>query len=183
MAYQLAFIVGSLRQNSINKELAHALVKLFPEDFSIEFVEIGELPLFNQDKEKDANPVVQKFKQSIAKADGIVIVTPEYNRGLPGVLKNALDVGSRPYGESVWSGKPVVIAGTSPGGIGSALAQKDLRGTLAFLNMPAMSQPELYLQYKEGLFDAEYNITNEGTSQFLQSWVDKAVAWFKKMNA
>lgn len=182
MAYQLAFIVGSLRQNSINKELAHALVKLFPEEFSIEFVEIQELPLFNQDKEKEVHPAVQKFKQSIAKANGIVIITPEYNRGMPGVLKNALDVGSRPYGESVWNGKPVVIAGTSSGGIGTALAQKDLRSVLAFLNMPTMSQPELYLQYKEGLFDANNNITNEGTAQFLQSWVDKAIAWFKKMD-
>ena len=179
--YKLVFVVGSLRQGSYNQILAKAAAKLFPDGFEIEFVEIGDLPLFNQDKEKEANVAVQKFKQSIQKADAVVFFTPEYNRSVPGVLKNALDVGSRPYGESVWTGKPAVIGGVSTGSIGTAVAQSHLRSTLAFFNMPVMGQPELYFQYHDGMFDENHQIINEGTKKFVQNWVNSCVEWVRKM--
>lgn len=179
--YKLAFVVGSLRQDSYNKALAQAVTRLFPEGFKVEFVGIGDLPLYDTDKENDPTPAVQKFKQSIKQADAVLFFTPEYNRSIPGVLKNALDIGSRPYGESVWGGKPAMIAGVSIGAIGTAVAQAHLRGVLGFLDMPTMGQPELYFQYKEGMFDEQHQIINEGTKQFLQKWVSSCVSWVKKM--
>lgn len=179
--YRLAFIIGSLRQHSYNLALAKACALLFPKEFEIEFVSIGDLPLYNQDKERDHCIAVEQFKNSIKSAQAVVFFTPEYNRSIPGVLKNALDIGSRPYGESVWSQKPAMVAGVSIGSIGTALAQQHLRNTLAFLDMPTMGQPEMFLQYQEDMFDDKYHITNERTQQFIQKWVDGCVAWIKKV--
>lgn len=181
--YKIAFVVGSLRKDSINKQLATALSKLLPKDFSATFVDIGELPLYNQDADEATPEVVQKFKRAIADAQGVVFVTPEYNRSIPGVLKNALDQGSRPYGQNVWQGKPVGIVGTSSGAIGTALAQQHLRNVLAFLAMPTLTQPEMFLKFTDGLIDAQGHVTNEGTQKFLQGWVDAYVSWVKKFVA
>ena len=178
--YKLAFVVGSLRQNSLNKSVAKAVAKLYPEEFEVNFVDLGQLPLYNQDEESKPTPEVQKFRESIQAADGVVFFTPEYNRSIPGVLKNALDIGSRPYGQSIWSGKAAIIGGVSIGAIGTALAQQHLRATLSFLDMRILGQPEFYFQYADGVLDEQGEFTNEGTKSFVQSWVNAGVAWVKK---
>ena len=177
--YQIAVVVGSLRRDSFNRKLAHALTKLAPPEFSFKLVEIGDLPLYNQDD--DANPAesVNRLKGEISAAQGLLFFTPEYNRSIPGVLKNALDHASRPYGQSVWKGKPAGVIGVSIGAIGTALAQQHLRNILAYLDVPTLGQPEAFVQAKDGLFDADGNI-GEGSKQFLQGWVDQYVAWVKR---
>ena len=132
--YQIAVIVGSLRKESFNRQLAHALIKLAPAQMQFKVVAIGELPLYNQDADGHEVAVVQQFRDAIRSADAVLFVTPEYNRSMPGVLKNALDQGSRPYGHSVWDGKPAAVIGMSVGAIGTALAQQHLRNVLAYLN-------------------------------------------------
>lgn len=174
--YQIAVVVGSLRKDSFNSKLAGALAKLAPADFSFKRIEIGDLPLYNQDDDATPATTVQRLRTDVKAAQGVLFVTPEYNRSIPGVLKNAIDHGSRPYGQSVWSGKPAGVIGTSPGAIGSALAQQHLRNILAFLDMPTLAQPEAFIQAKEGLFDAAGNIGAE-SRQFLQNWMDRYAAW------
>lgn len=177
--YQIAVIVGSLRQDSFNRKLANAIVKLAPPEFSFSQVQIGDLPLYNQDG--DGNPVeaVKRFKSAIVSAQGILFVTPEYNRSIPGVLKNAIDHGSRPYGQSAWAGKPAGVLGVSVGAMGTAIAQQHLRNILAHLDVPTLGQPEAFIHAKEGLFDETGNIGPD-SRKFLQSWMDKYVAWVKK---
>jgi chromate reductase len=177
--YQIAVIVGSLRKDSVNKKLADAIVKLALPEFSFSRVQIGDLPLYNQDDdEHPAEPVV-RVKRAIKAADGILIVTPEYNRSIPGVLKNALDHGSRPTGRSVWAGKPAGIIGVSPGNSGTAMCQQHLRNVLSYLDVSVMRQPEAYLQMREGMFDNEGNI-GPASRQYLQNWTDHYVAWIRK---
>jgi chromate reductase, NAD(P)H dehydrogenase (quinone) len=177
--YQIAVIVGSLRKDSFNRHLADALVKLAPPEFSFSKVVIGDLPLYNQDDdEHPAEPVV-RMKNAIGAAHGILIVTPEYNRSIPGVLKNALDHGSRPPGRSVWAGKPAGIIGVSPGNGGTAMCQQHLRNVLSYLDVPVMRQPEAYLQMREGMFDNEGNI-GPASRQYLQNWMDHYGAWIRK---
>ncbi|WP_309681316.1 NAD(P)H-dependent oxidoreductase [Polaromonas sp.] len=177
--YRIAVVVGSIRKDSFNKKLAEALEKLFPADFSFTAVRIDDLPLYNQDD--DANPPepVKRLKGEIAAAQGVVFVTPEYNRSIPGVLKNAIDHASRPYGQSVWEGKPAGVIGTSVGQLGTALAQQHLRNVLAYLDVPTLGQPEIFIQNREGLYDAAGNI-GEASHKFLQGWVNDYVAWVKK---
>jgi chromate reductase len=139
------------------------------------------LPLFDQDDENNPNEDVQKFKEEIKYAQGLLIVTPEYNRSIPGVLKNALDQGSRPFGQNVWAGKPAGIIGVSNGVLGTSMAQQHLRNILAFLDVPTMAQPEAYIQFKEGLID-ENGAIGEASRTFLQSWINRYVAWVKKFN-
>ena len=143
--HKIAIIVGSLREGSINRKIARSMCAIRDDDLDCSMVEIGDLPLFNQDLE--AHPPEQwvRFKEQVAATDGILFCTPEYNRGVPGVLKNAIDVGSRPYGRSVWDRKPAAIVSASPGAIGGALANHQLRQACVFLNMPVMQQPEAYL--------------------------------------
>jgi len=143
--YKIAIIVGSLREGSINRKVARSICSLRDDDLDCSIVEIGDLPLFNQDMEKSPPEQWVRFKEQIAAVDGILFCTPEYNRGMPGVLKNAIDVGSRPYGRSVWDRKPAAIVSASPGAIGGALANHQLRQSCVFLNMPVMQQPEAYL--------------------------------------
>jgi len=178
--YQIALLVGSLRRESYNRKLAHALVKLAPPEFSFNHLEIGDLPLYCEDN--DANPPepVQRLKAEIAAASGLIFVTPEYNRSIPGVLKNALDNASRPYGQNAWAHKPASVLGASPGSAGTALAQQHLRNVLAYLDVPALCQPEVFIQVKEGLFDAAGDLANEGTRKSLQNWMDCYVAWVKR---
>ena len=145
MAYKIAILVGSLRKDSLNRKVARSICALRNDNLDCSMVEIGDLPLYNQDS--DANPPEQyvRFRQHIAGADGVLFVSPEYNRGMPGVLKNAIDVGSRPYGQSVFDKKPAAIVTASPGSIGGALANHQIRQSCVFLNMPVMQQPEAYL--------------------------------------
>lgn len=143
--YKIAIIVGSLRKDSINRKVARSICALTSNKLYCSIVEIGDLPLFNQDQEKAPPEQWVRFKEQIAAVDGILFCTPEYNRGMPGVLKNAIDVGSRPYGRSVWDRKPAAIVSASPGSIGGALANHQLRQSCVFLNMPVMQQPEAYL--------------------------------------
>lgn len=152
----IAVIVGSLRRDSINRKVAQSICNLEPDKLRCRIVEIGELPHFNQDHELDLPDASLRFRQAIAEADGVLFCTPEYNRGVPGVLKNAIDVGSRPYGQSVWDKKPAAIITASPGGIGGFGANHQLRQACVFLNMPVMQQPEAYLgNVTEDKFDAD----------------------------
>ena len=177
--YQIAVIVGSLRRDSFNRKLASAMAKLGPSDFSFKQVQIGDLPLYNQDD--DANPAesVKRLKAEIAAAQGLLFVTAEYNRSIPGVLKNAIDHASRPYGQSAWAGKPAGVLGASVGATGTSMAQQHLRNILAYLDVPTLGQPEAFIHAKEGLFDASGNI-GEGSKKFLQNWMDQYVAWVKR---
>jgi chromate reductase, NAD(P)H dehydrogenase (quinone) len=181
-ATRIAIVVGSLRSESINRKLAIALAALGPKDFTFEHVEIGDLPLYNQDHDANPSEQVKRLKAHIAGSQGVLFVTPEYNRSIPGVLKNALDHASRPYGQSAWSGKPAGVIGTSGGAIGTAVAQQHLRTILAYLDMPTMGQPEAFIQFKEGLLDEHGHVANPQTKQFLQGWMDKYVAWVKRHN-
>lgn len=178
--YQIAVVVGSLRQESINRKLASALVKLAPAEFSFKQLEIGELPLYNQDDDGNPAEPVKRLKAEIGGASGLLFVTPEYNRSVPGVLKNALDQASRPYGQNAWAGKPAGVLGASPGTIGTAMAQQHLRNILAYLDVPTLGQPEAFLQIKDGFFDEAGAIPNPNTVKFLQAWMDRYVAWIKQ---
>ena len=177
--YQIAVIVGSLRKDSFNRKLATAIAKLAPPEFSFKQVEIGDLPQYNQDDDAQQAASVKRLKTEIAAAQGLLFVTPEYNRSIPGVLKNAIDHASRPYGHSAWAGKPAGVLGASVGAIGTALAQQHLRNVLAYLDVPTLGQPEGFIHAKEGLFDDAGNI-GPHSKAFLQSWMDKYVAWVKK---
>jgi chromate reductase, NAD(P)H dehydrogenase (quinone) len=177
--YQIAVIVGSLRKDSFNRKLAGAIVKLAPPEFAFTQVKIDDLPLYNQDDDADQAVSVKRLKNEIKGARGILFVTPEYNRSIPGVLKNAIDHASRPYGQNAFAGKPAGVLGASVGAIGTALAQQHLRNVLAYLDVPALAQPEAFVQVKDGLFDEAGNIGPD-SRQFLQNWMDQYVAWVKK---
>ncbi len=169
---QIAVIVGSNRRELINRKFAQALVKLGAGKFDAKFVRIDDLPLYNQDHEGNLAPEVVRYKDEIAKADGVLFVTPEHNRSIPTVLKNAIDWGARPFGTSVWPGKPGFITGTSPGAIGTALVQANLRTVMLGLGMTLLGG-ESYVQFKPNLFDDEGNIGDETTQKFLQGFVDR----------
>ena len=181
MPKQIGYVIGSLRKDSYNRKLAAALIRLGPTDFTFKELRIGDLPLYNQDDDKAQAPEVQRLKSELRAVDAVIFVTPEYNRSVPGVLKNALDHASRPYGQSAWAGKPAGIVGISVGAIGTAVAQVHLRGVLAYLDMPTLGQPEVYLTAKEGLFDEAGNVANPETRKFLHTWMDKYVTWVKRI--
>src|SRR5476649_2476769 len=150
----IAVIVGSLRKDSINRKVANALVELAPEGLKLSIVEIGQLPIYNQDGDENPPAAWTEFRERIKASDAVLFVTPEHNRSVPAALKNAIDIGSRPYGKSAWSGKPGAVVSASPGGIGGFGANHHLRQSLVFLNVPAMAQPEAYLGAADKLFDA-----------------------------
>jgi len=179
--YQIAVVVGSLRKESFNRQLAAALARLAPPEFSFHQVQIGDLPLYNQDDDAHQSAPVKRLKAEILGSQGVLFVTPEYNRSIPGVLKNAIDNASRPYGHSAWAGKPAGILGISIGAIGTAIAQQHLRGVLAYLDMPTMSGSEAFIQNKDGLFD-EAGHAGPASKAFLQEWMDKYVTWIKRHN-
>lgn len=179
MATRIATIIGSLRRESINRKFAHALARLAPADFAFDFLEIGDLPLYDQDQDAHQAEPVKRLKQQVRESQGVVFVTPEYNRSVPGVLKNAIDNASRPYGDSAWAGKPAGVIGVSTGSIGTACAQQHLRGILAYLDMPTMGQPEAFIQHKEGLYDASGGFGDDSRA-FVQGWMDSYVAWVKR---
>ena len=179
MSKKIAVIVGSLRRDSFNGKLANALTKLAPAGFTLSTINIGDLPLYNQDDDGNQASQVKRLKSEIAAADGVIFVTPEYNRSIPGVLKNAIDHASRPYGQSAWAGKPAGVIGISVGAIGTSLAQQHLRNILAYLDVPTLGQPEAFLQMKDDLFESDGSI-GPASRAFLQGWMDKYVAWVNK---
>ena len=179
---QIAVIVGSNRRESINRKLAQALIKLGAGKFDAKIVRIDDLPLYNQDHEGNLAPEVVRYKDEIAKADGVLIVTPEHNRSMPTALKNAIDWGARPFGKSVWPGKPGFITGTSGGAIGTALVQAHLRTVMTGLGMTLLGG-EAYITNKPNLIDDQGNISDENTQKFLQGFVDRFATLVAKLSA
>src|SRR5690554_3345476 len=175
--HNIAVIVGSLRKESFNLKTAKALIDLAPESLSLELLDIANLPMFNEDLE--ANPPKEwvKFREKIRAADGLLFLTPEYNRSIPGVLVNAIDVGSRPYGKNSWDGKPAAIVSVSIGPISGFGANHHLRQSLVFVNVPTMAQPEAYIGGATELFDDKGKLTNDSTKGFLQSYMDAFAKW------
>lgn len=170
MAKSIGVIVGSLRKESFNRKVANFLVKNPPADCTLEIIEIGDLNLYNQDFDEGGTPpAYAPFRQKVKSMNAIIFVTPEYNRSVPGVLKNAIDVGSRPYGQSVWEGKPALVVSSSISGLSGFGANHHLRQSLVFLNMPAMQQPEVYLANVQEYFDENGNLTKTETADFLKN--------------
>lgn len=177
--YQIAVLVGSLRRDSVNRKLAQAVFPLAPDGFQFNELKIDDLPLYNQDDDGHPADSVRRIKSQIKASHGVIFCTPEYNRSVPGVLKNAIDHASRPYGQSAWDGKPAGVIGASIGAVGTAVAQQHLRGMLGYLNMPTLGQPEAFIHVKEGFFDASGGFASAETRKFLQTWMDRYVAWVK----
>ena len=169
--YKVGYFVGSLAKGSINRKLALALTRLAPEGLSLEEIPFADLPLYSWDYDADYPPVARKFKQRIASSDAVLFVTPEYNRSIPGALKNAIDWASRPYGENAFTRKPSAVIGTSPGKIGTAVGQQHLRSILAFCNSPQMNAVEAYIQFEDGLITDDGKVTNASTEEFLSMFM------------
>jgi chromate reductase len=174
---KVAVLVGSLRKGSLNRRAAHALAALAPAGMDLQIVEIGDLPHYNQDLDESPAAAWTSFRDQIKAADAVLFVTPEYNRSVPGVLKNAIDVASRPYGHSAWNGKPGAVMTVAPGALGGFGANHHLRQSMVFLNVPTMQQPEAYNGGAANLFDDAGAITNEGTQQFFQAFIVAFSAW------
>ncbi len=177
---KVAVLLGSLRKASLNRKLAHALAELAPPSLSFEIVEIGQLPWYDQDDEGDPPTAWVEFRARVKAADALLFVTPEYNRSVPGALKNAIDVGSRPYGQSVWNAKPGAVVSASPGAIGGFGANHHLRQSLVFLNVPALQQPEMYIGGADKLFDADGKLLSESTRELLLKFLSAFAAWIEK---
>jgi len=175
--YKIAVLVGSLRKGSYNLKMAKFLIGLAPTSLSLQVINIGELPLYNEDLEASLPEQWKVFREQLLGFDGVLFVTPEYNRSIPGVLKNAIDVGSRPYGKSVWDGKPGAVVSVSPGSIGGFGANHHLRQSLVFINVPAMQQPEAYIGGAAKLFDESGNLINESTKEFMRKFIEAFAKW------
>jgi len=180
-SYKVAVVVGSLRKESVNRKAAKALTRLAPKNLEFEFVEIGDLPHYDEDVEAAGVPKSwTRFREQISAADAVLFVTPEYNRSVPGVLKNAIDVGSRPYGQSAWAKKSAAIMTVSPGAIGGFGANHHLRQSLVFLDMPILQQPEAYVGGGFDLFDDAHEIKSDGTRKFFKNFIDAFAAWIER---
>lgn len=180
----VCILVGSLRKASFNRMLANALISLAPSSLKLDIVEIGQLPLYNEDIETAAPPAPWiAFRQRVKAADAVLFVTPEYNRSVPAVLKNALDVGSRPYGASVWNRKPGAVVSSSPGAIGAFGANHHLRQALVFLDVPTMQQPEAYISHVDKLFDERDKLGSDGTRKFLQQFMQAFANWVETIRS
>jgi chromate reductase len=180
MSRTVAVIVGSLRKESLNRKVVEALIAEAPASLSFKFVEIGDLPFFSQDLEAAPPAQWTRFREEIKSADAVLFATPEYNRSVPGVLKNAIDVGSRPYGQSVFNARPAAVISASMGAIGGFGANHHLRQSLMFLNMPTLQQPEAYIGAAHTLFDEQGRLTNDGTKKFLASFTQAFAVWIEK---
>jgi chromate reductase len=176
----IVVLVGSLRKDSINKKYAHALEKLATDQFSFQYADM-DLPLYNDDLWQSPPAKIVALKDAIAQADGVLIVSPEYNRSMPAVTKNAIDWASRPYGQNAWKGKAVAITGASPGAQGTAVMQSQLRSSLVILGTAVMGDPEVYISFKPELLDADGAIANEGTAKFLKGFLDSFGAWIDRV--
>ena len=177
---KIAVFVGSLRKDSFNRRLARAVEKLAPAGFDFRHIQIDDLPLYSQDFDADYPAAATRLKKDIESTDGLLFVTPEYNRSIPGVLKNAIDLGSRPWGTNSFAGKPAGVIGTSIGATGTALAQQHLRNVLVFLDVPVMPQPEVFIHFKDEPIADDGTIASDSTRKFLQGFVDKYVVWVKR---
>ncbi|MCA0325576.1 MAG: NAD(P)H-dependent oxidoreductase [Proteobacteria bacterium] len=176
----IAIVVGSLRKDSYNRQFAEALAKLLPAGVTTTFVRIDDLPLYNQDDDANQAPQVKRLREQIQAASGVLFVTPEYNRSIPGPLKNAFDNASRPWGQSVWIGKPTAVCGISLSPVGAALAQQHLRLALSAQSSPTLPTPEMFIQWKDGLVvDGQIGPDSQ---EFMQKFVDAMLAWFKRFN-
>jgi chromate reductase, NAD(P)H dehydrogenase (quinone) len=175
--YQVAVLAGSLRKESINRKVAHALIELAPSSLRPAIVEIGALPLYNQDSEATPPTAWTQFREAIKAVQAVLFVTPEYNRSIPAAMKNAVDVGSRPYGQNVWNAKPGGVVSASPGTYGGFGANHHLRQSLMAVNVRVMPQPEVYLSAADKLLDADGKIANQGTREFLQKFMHAFAAW------
>jgi chromate reductase len=175
--YKIAVIVGSLRKESYNLKTAKALIALAPDSLSLELLNIADLPMFNEDLEATPPNEWKVFREQIIAADGFLFLTPEYNRSIPGVLKNAIDVGSRPYGQNSWDGKPAAVVSVSIGNISGFGANHHLRQSLVFVNVPAMAQPEAYIGGAAALFDDKGNLINDSTKEFLNTFMEAFEQW------
>tara|TARA_B110001454_G_scaffold176725_1_gene168947 strand:+ start:616 stop:1176 length:561 start_codon:yes stop_codon:yes gene_type:complete len=177
----ISVIVGSLRKDSVNRKAALALARMAPSHVKLHIVEIGDLPLYDEDVEAAGTPASwTRFRDELRASDAVLFVTPEYNRSVPGALKNAIDVGSRPYGNSAWAGKPAAIMSLSPGALGAFGANHHLRQSLVFLDMPILQQPEAYVGQAYSLFDEAGNIVNEGTGKFFESFLNAFIGWIDR---
>ena len=179
---KVAVIVGSLRRGSINRQLAEALARLARPRLDLEIVEIGDLPLYNQDLEAPLPAPVARFKRQIEAAEAVLLITPEFNRTFSAALKNAIEWGSRPWGQTSWAGKPAAIIGASPGGLATAAAQSQLRSVATALGLALMAQPEIHLNYREGQI-VDGGIADEGVARLLQGWVDSFALWIGELAA
>jgi chromate reductase len=175
--YDLAVLIGSLRKDSLNRKLARAMIELAPASLEASVVDIGRLSLYDQDLDDNPPEAWRAFRDRIKAADALLFVTPEYNRSIPAPLKNAIDVGSRPYGQSAWNGKPSAVISASPGAIGGFGANHHLRQCLVYLNAPAMQQPEAYVGGADKLFDASGALVNDSTREFLRAFMQAFAAW------
>jgi chromate reductase len=175
--------VGSLRKDSLNRKLAKALIVLAPESLRLEIVEIGNLPLYNQDFEENPPNEWREFRQRVKSSDAVLFVTPEYNRSVPAVLKNAIDVGSRPYGQNAWNGKPGAVISVSQGALGGFGANHHLRQSLVFVNVPTMGQPEAYIGNAASLFDDKGQLINDSIVDFLQKFLQAFARWIDHNSA
>lgn len=183
MVKEIAVFIGSLRKESFNRKMAKALMAAAPESLEFEIIEIGHLPLYNQDFDEDPPAVWADFRKKLAPFDGVLFVSPEYNRSVPAVLKNAIDVGSRPYGKNVWDKKPGGIVTVSPGAIGGFGANHHLRQSMVFLNVPIMQQPEAYIGHAANLFDENGNPANETIREFVRNYMQAYAAWVERNGA
>ena len=181
--HKVGYVVGSLSSTSINRLLAQALVRLAPPELGMTEIVFRDLPPYSQDHDADYPPVARAFKQAIAECDALLLVTPEYNRSIPGALKNAIDWGSRPYGQNVFTGKPTGVIGTSPGAIGTAVGQQALRAVLNFCNAPQMTSPEAYIQFTPELIRADGDVMVESTRNFLRNYMQEFHAFISRQRA
>ena len=179
-ARRIAVIVGSLRKDSFNRKMALNLIEFAPESLKLEILDISSLPMYNQDLDETPPTAWTEFRERLKSYDGVLFVTPEYNRSVPGVLKNAIDIGSRPYGKSAWDKKPAAVVSVSPGAAGGFGANHHLRQSLVFLNMPAMQQPEAYVGGASKLFDESGKIANDSTKEFMHKFIDAYAEWVHK---
>ena len=178
---RVAVLVGSLRKEAFSRRLANALISMQPDSLDMRIVEIGELPLYNQDLETDSPPPAwTKYREQLAECEAVLFVTPEYNRGMPAALKNAIDVGSRPYGKGVINGKPCAVASNSPGALGGFGANHQVRQVVVFPNMPMMQMPELYVGHVDKVVDAAGKPTSDGTRDLFRAFLDAFAAWTEK---
>lgn len=182
MQWQIAVLIGSLRKGSYTRMMTNELIAESPPSLSFEIIEIGGLPLYNQDLDDEKKPPREwvAFRNRVRPVDAVLFATPEYNRSVPGVLKNAIDVGSRPYGQSVWDKKPVAVVSVSPGAIGGFGANHHLRQMLVFLNMPVLQQPEAYIGNANKLLDKSGKLTSDTTRQFFRAIIEAFVAWIER---
>ena len=180
--YKIAVFVGSLRKDSFNKKIAENIIRLAPNNLEMKIVEIGQLPHYNEDLDTHNRvPAWTAFRNKVKTYDGVFLFTPEYNRSISGVLKNALDVGSRPYGKSIWDGKPAAVGSVSMSPLAASIANHTLRQSLVFLNMPVMQQPEIYIGSAQNLFDEE-GVIDDSTETFLKQVVTDYANWVQKFN-